>query len=475
MSQSREAPETVPAHLSVWDAVSIIIGIVVGTGIFETPPFIFSQFSSTEWAMSAWILGGVLSLIGALCYAELATTYQRSGGDYVYLGRAYGSWVGFLFGWAQLAVILTGSIGMMAYVFADYSIRLFALPPETGWLLAAAPVVVLTGLNILGIRFGKGTQNILTIVKVVGLSAIVAAGFAWPSTAPDIQPVRPALGGALGTSAVLFPPGSNFAFAMVLILLTYGGWNDAAYVAAEVRAGARNIPRALILGTAGITLIYLLVNGAYLTGLGFDGARNSRAVAADVLARPLGEWGERCMCLLVMVSALGTVNGLIYAGSRIYSTLGTDHAVFGWLGRWHGLRGTPYVALLTQASICLAMIAVIGSSFGREAVDSLFTSLGVGKISWEGHGGFETLLRCTAPIFWIFFLLTALSLFVLRFKDRDLPRVFAVPLYPIIPMIFCGSCFYMLHSSINYAGALGLIGAGLLLAGLPLYWLSRRL
>jgi amino acid transporter len=264
----------------------------------------------------------------------------------------------------------------------------------------------------------------------------------------------------------------NFPFAMVLILLTYGGWNDAAYVAAEVRNGARNIPRALLLGTLGITLIYLLVNAAYIWGLGLDGARQSRAIAADVLAKPLGTRGEQAMCLLVMISALGTINGLIFSGVRVYSTLGTDHAIFAWLGRWNRDRGSPWVALIVQAVISMSMIVAIGTPAGRAGMDQLFTMLDMKIESWEGHGGFETLLRCSAPIFWIFFGLTGLSLFILRVRDRERPRPFSVPFFPLIPLLFCMTCGYMIYSGVTYAGRFGLIGAGLLAAGLPLYGLS---
>jgi amino acid transporter len=450
------------APLGLWDAVSIIIGIVVGSGIYETPPLVLQNVPGPAAALAVWALCGLLSLVGALCYAELATTYPRSGGDYVYLGRAFGPWLGFLFGWAQLAVILTGSIGMLAFVFADYAVRLWGLPPEGASPLAAAAVAALSLLNLLGVVVGKGAQNVLTAAKVVGLGGILVAGFLWPAQATSEASAVPA-----GLAAL--------PFAMVLVFLTYGGWNDSAYVAAEVRDGSRNIPRALILGVVGVTVIYVLVNAAYLSGLGFAGAQRSRAVAADVLARPLGEWGVKAMCLLVMVSALGSVNGLIFSGSRVYSTLGADHALFSWLGRWHQRRGVPVGALLAQALITLAMIAVVGTSVGQNGINDLLGRTGLAPVAWQGHGGFETLLRCTAPVFWSFFLLTGLSLFVLRWRDRGLRRPFSVPLFPLLPLLFCATCGYMLWSAIGYAGKLGLVGGLLLVIGLPLYAVSRSL
>jgi amino acid transporter len=330
-------------------------------------------------------------------------------------------------------------------------------------------VAALALLNLLGIRAGKGTQNVLTAVKVLGLTAVLVVGFlASPAEAASAPTAQGA--GDAGT----------LAFAMVLALLTYGGWNDSAYVAAEVRDGARNIPRALFLGIGIITLLYVLVNAAYLHALGFEGARASKAVAADVLGRVpwTGGWGESAMCVLVMISALGAVNGLLLTGSRVCASMGADHPVFSWLGRWDRQRGAPSPALFTLGAVSLAMVVAIGTETGQNALDSLFVAVGLGKVGWEGRGGFETLLKCTAPIFWCFFLLTGLSLFALRAdgsRDSDRPRPFPVPLFPVVPLLFCAICTYMVYSGIGYAGKLGLTGLGLLLVGIPLYGVSVSL
>jgi amino acid transporter len=260
---------------------------------------------------------------------------------------------------------------------------------------------------------------------------------------------------------------------LVFVFFAYGGWNDAAFVTAEMRHQRRNIPLALILGTTGVMLIYLLVNIAYLAGLGFDGVQKSDAIAADVLKLPLGESGFQAMCLLVMISALGAVNGLIFTSSRIYAALGADHPIFARLSHWHPKWGSPIWSLLTQAVITLTLIAAVGIPVGQGALNGLFQALGLGSVSWEGKGGFGTLLQCSAPIFWLFFLLSALSLFVLRFKDRGIDRPFTVPLFPIVPLIFVATCGYMLYSGITFAGKFGLVGGGLLLAGVPLWLISR--
>src|SRR5207249_1989554 len=211
-----------------------------------------------------------------------------------------------------------------------------------------------------------------------------------------------------------------------------------AFVAAEMRNGRRNIPRALILGTGGVIVIYFLVNGAYWLGLGFEGARNSQAIAADVLELPLrpwssqaAEWSSKAMCVLVMVSALGAVNGLIFTSSRIYAALGSDHSIFAGLSRWHPRWGSPIWSLLTQAAITVTMILAVGSTVGQETLKQLFLSAHLGEVSWEGQSGFGSLLKCSAPVFWLFFLLSSLSLFVLRYKDRGKERPFSVPLFPV--------------------------------------------
>ena len=455
-------------RLSLLDTISVIVGIVIGAGIYETPPLVFQNVGGVWSGLGVWALGGLLCLIGAFTYAELATTYPRSGGDYVYLTRAYGPWAGFLFGWAQLSVIMTGSIGMMAYIFGDYAARFTGAEPDSSFLFAAGAVIVLTAVNVFGVSVGKVAQNVLTAIKVIGLAGIVGSAIYLLATSGSSA--SEAAGDA---SAAVEQAGGSFAFAMVLVFLTYGGWNDAAFVVAEMQ-DSRRIAPALILGTLAVAAIYLAVNGGYLAALGLDGVRQSNAVAADVLQQAMGPTGGRTMSALVMISALGAANGLIYTGSRLYATVGADYSIFGALGRWHPRFHSPVYALAVQAVVSLAMIAAVGSRFGQESLNEGFGALGMEGLNWQGRGGFDSLLRCTAPVFWLFFLLTSASLFVLRWRDPQLTRPFTAPLYPLLPLVFVAVCGYMLYSGIDYAGELGLVGGALLLAGLPLYFVSRR-
>lgn len=462
MPSQSDASTPGPARLGVWDAVSIILGIVIGATIYETPWLVFGNVSGAWQGLAAWLLGGVLTLIGALCYAELATAYPRSGGDYVYLTRAFGSRIGFLFGWAQLAALLTGSIGMMAYIFAGYAANLVDLGERTEILLATGAVMMLALVNSRGVVVGRTTQNVLTGVKVLGLGGILVAGLL-SGSAPETASTP-----AATTS-------SDFGFAMIFVLLAYGGWNDIAFVAGDIKDIRRNLPRALMIGTAAITTIYLLVNLAYLAALGLDGLRASRTPAADTLGLVFGDWGMRTMSILVMIAALGAVNGMTFVGSRVYASLGADHPVFASLGRWHPRTEAPLLAIWVQAIICVGMILVVGTQTGLDLVNGLLSILGLETVTSLGKSGFDVLLKCTAPIFWGFFLMTGLSLFVLRIRDAETPRPFPVPLYPILPTIFCAMCLYMLRSSIDYAGPLALLGIVPVLLGVPLHFVSERM
>jgi amino acid transporter len=468
MVSARDGKPVLQARLGLWDAVSIIVGIVIGSSIYKTPPIIFEKLPGPWWALGLWLLCGILALIGALCYAELATTYPRSGGDYVYLTRAFGRLAGFLFGWAQLAVILPGSMGAMAFIFGDYAASLFGVAEEArtefAALAGAVAVVVLALINAAGVVFGKSVQNLLVATKVLGLGGIVVVGLCW------------ARSGAFEVSSSASGV-TDIGVAMILVLYAYGGWNDAALVAADLRQ-RRDILRALVLGTVGITVIYVVVNAAYILGLGYDEARHFRpTIASDLLRIGLGETGANVMDVLVMVSALGAVSGLLFTRSRLGSALGADHRIFAVLDRWHPRLKTPVWSLAVQALITLAMIFAVGTASGRAAINGLLTPLRLGPVPWdEYHGGFDTIFAGTAPVFWAFFLLTGLSLFVLRYRDATIERPFAlpVPLFPVLPLVFCGMCVFGLYSAGTYAGWVSLIGLVPLAVGLPLYWLSGR-
>jgi len=437
--------------LGLREAVALIVGVVIGAGIFKAPAIVAGLAGSTEGMFGMWILGGLVSLAGALCYAELATSCAHPGGDYHFLRRAYGRPVAFLFGWARFSVITTGSIALLAFVFGDYMQQAWPLPGlPSAWgpaAYAGAVVAILSFVNLRGLRSGAATQSWLTLAEVGGLLLIAAAAafFAGQGPAPPV----PAPGAPV-----------SFGMAMVFVLLTYGGWNEAAYISAEVRDGPRNMVRALTLSILIITVLYLLVTWASWKTLGLHGMAASETLAADVMKKTLGAGGEKAISLLVAVSALTSINATMIVGARSGYAMGCDWQRLRRLGRWDGERGTPATAMLVQCVAALLLVA-LGAAFGS---------------------GFKAMVEFTAPVFWLFFLLAGLSLFVLRRREPALARPYKVPLFPLLPLLFCGACTWMLYSSLSYVTSQSLgglnaawIGVAVLGIGLLLLpWVGRQ-
>ncbi|OKH22026.1 amino acid permease [Hydrococcus rivularis NIES-593] len=425
--------------ISFADAIAIIVGIVIGAGIFETPALVAANTETAQIALLTWLLGGGISLIGALCYAELATTYPHAGGNYYYLMRAFGNKIAFLFAWTRMTVLQTGSIALLAFVFGDYASQLLRLGNYSASLYGALVVAILTGLNLIGTQQGKWTQNWLTIAKVLGLLLIVVVGLAFAVPSGAAAPIEP-------------PSQRDFGLAMIFVLLSYGGWNEAAYISAEVRDVKRNLARSLFWSIGIITTIYLLINLAYIRGLSLAGMADSEAVAADLMSRVLNRPGVVFISFLVAISALGSLNATIITGARTNYALGRDFWLFTFLGRWQPRSSTPTNALLVQGAISLALVLL--GTFTRN--------------------GFETMVEYTAPTFWFFFLLTTASLLVLRIREPQVMRPFRVPFYPLTPILFCLICGYLLYSSLTLTNVGALIGVAVAIAGVPLLLWSGR-
>jgi amino acid transporter len=371
-----------------------------------------------------------------LCYAELATAFPSAGGEYHFLQRAFGRSLAFLYGWARMTVIVAGSIAVFAYLFGDYLSRVINLGPYSSAIWAALVVVVLTLVNYRGIREGKATQNLFTVLEVGGLVLIIVAGLFF--AAPPAAAV-PAVAGADQPWYM----GAGLGSAMIFVLFTYGGWNDAAYISAEVRDRERNMARALLIAISVVALLYVLVNFAYLKGLGYDQMARSNAVAADLLKAVWGPTGEKVIAIMIAIAALTSVNGSMIVGARSNYALGRDWPMLGYLGQWHEASGSPRNAMLVQGAIALALV-------------------GFGAIQ---NTGFKGLVEYSLPVFWGFFLLTGIALFVLRAKEPDAPRPFKVPFYPVVPAIFVLMCGYLLYSSLAYHQAHALVGLGVLAVG----------
>ncbi len=423
--------------LSVFDAVLITVGVIVGAGIFRTPSVVAANAGSAEGLVLLWVAGGAISLIGALCYAELASSYPERGGEYHFVSRAFGPAPGFLFAWARMTVIQTGSIAMLAFLIGDYAAAALGALPFSSAHYAAATVVALSAVNIAGIRQGKGMQTALIALLALGLCSIIVTGsLANASVSPAQQTSDP----------------SVFGRAMIFVLLTFGGWNEAAYLSADVQGHRRNIVRVLLYSIAAVTLLYLAVNLALLKGLGLGGMSASDAVAADLMRLSFGEAGAALVSLLIVLACLSTMNATIITGARTTYALGRDFRLLRFLGRWREGRETPVNALLLQGGI--ALLLVIGGAKARN--------------------GFESMVDYTAPVFWFFFALIGLSLFVLRRREPHTPRPFRVPLYPLLPLLFIAVCLYMLYSSLAFTGMGALFGGAVLVAGIPVFFLLKR-
>jgi basic amino acid/polyamine antiporter, APA family len=426
--------------LSVFDGVCVVVGIVIGVGIFKAPSIVAANVASHWEFIALWGVGAMISLIGALCYAELAAAYPNVGGEYHFLKRAFGWRVGFLFAWGRLSVIQTGAIAVVAFVVGDYASQLAPIGSYGSAIYAALAIAGLTLLNLRGVSHSKWLQNVLTVALVIAVASIIVVSL-------TVTPTR------FSAAAAVLPEGSNASgLALIFVLLTYGGWNEAVYLAGEVRNVQRNMVRLLVIGLGVVAVIYLLLNLAYLQVLGLEGMRGSEVVAADLLRATMGERGALVVSLIIAVAALTTLNATIFTGARTSYAFGLDFPLFGWLGRWDSRAMAPSNALLVQGAIAL-MLVMLGA---------------------VGRKGFATIVEYTAPVFWLFFLLSALSLFVLRRREPEIPRLFKVPFYPFTPMLFCITCAYMLHASIAYTGIGALAGGVVLLGGLPLMHLSQR-
>ena len=445
--------------LRILDAMTIVVGIVIGSGIFFMPSLVAANAPGPVFLLGLWLAGGVVGMVGALCYAELTTAYPNAGGDYHFLRRAYGPEIAFLFAWGRMTVIQTGALAAAAFIAGNYLAE--ALPAGSPAFHAAVLVVALTALNLRGLTVGKGVQNVLTSAVALGLLVVVLAGiiawFAGPAGAGAAAAIASVPGGAGEPTTGFASPEffSSLGLAMVFVLYTYGGWNEAAYLSAEIQAPQRNIAMALLLGVGAVTVIYLLVNLAFLGGLGIEAMAGSNAVAADLLRQVAGEGGALFISVLVVVAVLSTVNATIITGGRSNYALGRDYPeVFGFMGRWSTASSVPVAALLVQGGVSLALILLAPLVFEE--------------------GGVEAMVAYTAPVFWFFFFLVGMSLLILRAWDPATSRPFRVPLYPLTPLLFCLVCVYMLFSAVSYAGAGSLLGVAVLLAGLPFLSLIPR-
>nr|WP_316639845.1 APC family permease [uncultured Roseateles sp.] len=433
-------------RLDVKHAVALCVGMVVGAGIFKTSPMVAGALSSDGALYLAWAFGGLLSFVGALCFAEMASAFPDAGGDYHFLRRAYGQRLGFLFAWSRFAVIHTGSMALLAFVFGDYLAQVVNLSPWLGphasAVLAAGLIVLLTVLNLLGVQIGLGTQLGLMGVVLGGLLLLGAGGASMTMAGtPPMTPLQ-----------VSDPARHDWGTAMVFVFLAYGGWSDAATLSAEMRDDRRGIVRALWWGLALVMAVYLLANWAYLRVLGLDGLARSEAPAAELMRRCFGRPGELVMVGIVTLTALSVMNAILIAGPRTTYAAARDLAAELRLGRWNARRGTPTAAVLATSAVALALVA-----FGTLTRD-----------------GFSTMVDYLSPVYWFFLMLSGLALIVLRRREPAMPRPYRVPFYPWLPLAFAACSAYVLWSSLVYVKTGALVGVAVLALGGLLLWPLMR-
>jgi APA family basic amino acid/polyamine antiporter len=413
-STSVAAPK--PA-LSIFDAVMITTGIVIGSGIFAFPQLVAALTGSLTWMYAAWLIGAALCLIGALCYAELAAAFPHAGGDYHFLTLAYGRDVSFFFGWARVMVITTGSMALGGYVFGDYMSSTFlSFGAHSSTLFAALVIVVLTAVNIAGLRQSARSQNVMTSLLVIGILGVALASLLAPA------PAASAAAAAAGVPPLL-------ATALLFVLFTFGGWNEAAYISAEVKGGRRIILAVLVLALALITAVYLAFIWALVNGLGFDALKASKVPGAEVMRAAFGPVGAKFLGGVAALAALTTINATMIVGARTNYALGRDWPIVAFMSTWDGGRNAPVKAFLVQGAIALALVVLAGFE----------------------KSGVAAMVEFTAPVFWFFFMLTGVALIVLRFRRPNAARPFLVPLYPILPIAFIATCAWLFYSSVTYA------------------------
>jgi APA family basic amino acid/polyamine antiporter len=428
---------TYARRLGLFSGTMAVVGGIVGGGIFRTPAAVAERVGSDGLILTVWIIGGVVALAGAFCFAELGQRRPRAGGGYVYLRETWGRLPAFLYGWALLLVIASGAIAAIAVTFADYTLALSGVPRRFGLPLAIAAILLVSAVNYLGVRPGALLQNVFTLLKLLALAVLVAVGLAagLPPAAAAPAAVPLAIGPAL-----------------VPVLFTYGGWQQTNFIAEEMRDPERDLPRALILGVVLVVATYVLANLAYLQVLGPAGLAASTAPAADAMQRVLGQTGGVLISAGIAVSTFGFLNLVVLVTPRVYQAMAADGLFFPSLARLHPVHRTPAAAIAVQATWASALAL---------------------------SGSFSQLVDYVAFADWVFFGLTAAGLFVYRARDRAAgrsapPGAFRVPGYPWTPGLFVVSAILVVISSVVAAPRNALIGSGLLALGVPVYWYWSR-
>lgn len=423
-------------RLSSWDAAMIVVGGIIGGGIFLNPGIAAQRTESGLALLLVWVGAGLLTLIGALCYAELGARRPHAGGSYVYLREAFGSLAGFLFGWTMLLVIYSGSAAAVATIFASYASGVFGLPPGTIKPLAAGALVFVAGINLFGLKLGAQVQNLFTLLKLLAVAVLVVCGLF--------------LAGANGAGVLAADPKTShvgFIGAALPVLFAYSGFTYLNNLAGEVREPQRTLPRALFFGMVAVIAVYALVNVAYLAVLGHDGLAQSHTPAADVMNRVFGSAGAKVIAIGIAISTLGFCNITLVAGARVLQVMGDDGLFFRNVARLHPRHHTPNVALLLLSG--WAVFLAMTFNFGQ-------------LLDYATFGDWLACAMGVVTIFW--------------YRSRDKGSVaFRVPGYPVLPLIFVGVVGWIVVATLLDKPVQACIVLAVMAVGVPVFYFWRRM
>jgi len=425
--------------LGRWDSIAITIGIVIGVGIFRVPAEVAKYLTSPTLIILAWLVGGIISLIGALCYSELSSSFPQTGGNYIYLRESYGRGISFLFGWTELLVVRTGSIAAVSFICGQYLQSFLTLDKLSVKLIATSVVFILSFINMLGLRSGKIFQNLSTLAKALALIAIIILGLlSRKGSLSNFSPLQAAL-----DKNIL----ASFALALIPILWTYGGWHESTFVTEEIKNYRHTLPFSLITAIFIVTSIYVAINLAYIYLIPVREIANSELVASNMMQILYGAKGRKILEILVIISSLGCINGMIITGSRVTYAVACDNPIFRYLGEINPEHSVPSRSILINAIWSVVLIIL---------------------------GTFNQLLFFTGIVVWLFFALTVAGLFILRYKYPQRERPFKVLGYPFVPAVFVFICVALAINTVLFYPRESLFGLCILTSGVPVFIFSQR-
>lgn len=420
----------------------LVMGGIIGAGIFLNPSIVAQRIGTPGLTVSVWVIGGVIALAGAFCFAELGSSRPQAGGGYIYLRDGFGPLPAFLYGWTLLLVISTGAIAAVAVTFARYATDLAGL--NDGWInpFAVGAILLVSAVNYVGVGPGSAVQNVFTILKLTALGVLIVVGLFTSGGMPE-APAAEAVENALGVGGFIGVVG----VALAPVLFSYGGWQQTNYVAEEIVDPERTLPRALVGGVVGVVVVYILANIVYVKVLGVTGLAASLAPAADVMRNLLGPAGATFISAGIAVSTFGFLNLVILVSPRVYQTMAKDGLFFRRMAELHPRFRTPTRAILFQAT--WATVLTLSGTYGQ-------------LLDYVVFGD------------WIFFGLAGATVFV--FRHRGESARFKTPAYPWIPGIFVAAAVFVVISSIVSNPGNALLGTGLIGLGVPayLFWKSRQ-